>query len=65
MTPEKAILILKDASHFHFPADGLDFRDAVNLGAESLKRLQFMRQNCFPFTQPPLPGETGELNLER
>ncbi|GAH34510.1 unnamed protein product [marine sediment metagenome] len=37
MTLEKAIVILTDATHFHFPADGLDFRDALNLGIEALQ----------------------------
>ena len=46
----------------HTDPDKLDEADRLSL--EALKRLQFMRQHLFPFTQPPLPGETERSDNE-
>ncbi len=47
----------------HTDPDKLDEADRLSL--EALKRLQFMRQHLFPFTQPPLPGETERRESEQ
>ncbi len=60
MKLEKAIEILKDATHFHFPADGLDFRDALNLGSEALKLIDQEPPDGYTCIPRPLPGETKD-----
>ena len=57
MTADKAIEYVDIVLKAHPRLRPGDFGQAVALGQEALKRLQFMRQNLFPFTQPPLPGE--------
>ena len=56
MDPEKAIEILEDATHFHFPADGLEFRDAVKLGIEALKEIQHLHKSQVLHDDELLPG---------
>jgi hypothetical protein len=60
MTLDKAIEILDDLKDSGIDAGHYDAEDAIQLGIEALKRLQFMRQNLVPFTQPPLPGEDSK-----
>ncbi len=57
LTLDKAIEYLDIVLKTHPRLRPGDFGQAVKLGQEALKRLQFMRQNLVPFTQPPLPGE--------
>ncbi len=60
MKISKAIEILEYIIHHIELVDSPDEHDAVSLGIEALKRLCFIRERCFPFTSPRLPGETPD-----
>ncbi len=60
LTLNKAIEILNLDITYSYPARFDDLQDATALGREAMIRLQFLRKNSFPFTQPPLPGEDSE-----
>ncbi|MBA7588670.1 hypothetical protein ES708_30735 [subsurface metagenome] len=65
MTADKAIEYIDIVLKAHPRLRPGDFGQAVKLGQEALKRLQFMRQNLFPFTQPLLPGEDSIIDTHR
>ncbi len=60
ITADRAIEYLDIVLEAHPRLRPDDFGQSVKLGQEALKRLQFMRQNLFPFTQPLLPGESSQ-----
>ncbi len=64
-TLDKAIEYLDIVLKSHPRLRPGDFGQSVKLGQEALKRLQFLRLNLVPFTQPPLPGEDPENSPTR
>ncbi|MBA7700056.1 hypothetical protein ES703_108762 [subsurface metagenome] len=60
MTLEKATEILADSAYNGSTTFNSNFRDALKLGIEALKRLQENRHYAPPQIPRPLPGETEE-----
>ena len=60
MTIDEAIKILEIGSTDNFVPISRDYRDAVELGIEALKRLQQLRLSRITWFRGPLPDETEE-----
>ena len=60
MTIDEAIKILSDANYGGTFSTGLNFREAIELSIEALKRCRTLAQNSPLWAAKPLPGETEE-----
>lgn len=60
MKIEKAIEILTDSLKGTWPTPNSDFNDAIKLGIEALKRVQYLRTPGGVITDVRLPGEVSE-----
>ena len=60
MKLEKAIEILQDNIFEIEPSDPQDQEDALKLGIEALKRVQFYNSELKVLAPPLLPGETED-----
>jgi hypothetical protein len=60
MTIDKAIVVLSCSAYGGMTTHGLEFKDALKLGIEALKREREYRLTRGLRTFDLLPGETGE-----
>ena len=57
MTIDEAIKRLSGLLEVEVLDTSVEEPDAIKLGIEALKRIQYARQHCFTETISPLPGE--------